>query len=228
MTWASSGTTSGGAARWRAACLTSEGHCSIIIARCHFHAEPCLHMHHTLAFISAICTKYRPCYWIWISAPSHIRRPLKYIKMKQSHLITPKLIKEEQIGNYIYEYCLAAGVIQKSPAWSVICRYFSSSKPRCWSNFRRSPHEYHVERTVGVIQSFCVCLSPQVERHAAVPSFLLDTSILMNSNGNENRHSKRMQDRAEIINTATLCDLLIVLYVWLQPSFSIHHNAAVF
>lgn len=64
-----------------------------------FHSEPRLHMHHTLAFISAICTKYRPCYWIWISAPSHIRRPLKYIKMKQSHLITPKLIKEEQIGN---------------------------------------------------------------------------------------------------------------------------------
>lgn len=27
---------------------------SIIIARCDFHAEPRLHMHHTLAFISAM------------------------------------------------------------------------------------------------------------------------------------------------------------------------------
>lgn len=28
--------------------------CSIIIALCDFHAEPRLHMHHTLAFISAM------------------------------------------------------------------------------------------------------------------------------------------------------------------------------
>lgn len=33
------------------------------------------------------CTKYRPCYWIWISAPSHIRRPRKYIILRWSNLI---------------------------------------------------------------------------------------------------------------------------------------------
>ena len=35
--------------------------------------------------------------------------------MKQSHLITPKLIKGKRAGNYIHEYCLVAEVIQK--AW---------------------------------------------------------------------------------------------------------------
>ncbi len=80
----------------REACLTSEGHSQHYYC-CAFPAKPC-------AFICIIhwhllvpCTKYRPWYWIWISA-SHICRPSKYNKMKQSLLITPKLIKGEQIG----------------------------------------------------------------------------------------------------------------------------------
>lgn len=93
-------------------------------------------MHRTHHHLLEPCTKYRPCYWIWVPAPRHVRRRWIYIKMKQSHLITPKLIKGGEDWKLNLWILLSSGGYPKKAALS--CQ---SRSRRVLMRFREDPGE---------------------------------------------------------------------------------------